>query len=526
MDVDVFLDDSYNVNTIINVRLKPNGKPEKVLKVNDFDLERNLNYKKAYEIDNSRKINLNTALLNKNDIWHKRHVFIQLYWFLDYHHSSEEIDTLNLVDGVCNAKVNNVFYSDGERRYSLFTSPVYNINRVINAFLKDKDNIELVGTKKRWMNLRQWIREACFFLLCFLMFFKLFLIKIKPVKKNNRLLAISRGYAHVSYFTNVMNEEEIVEEHYRWENLVKNLISMRFWQSLFRVVKITRKNIRFDNLNIEPHSKYSKSELLARFIQSLPMTLLYVNHIQVRKGQHVVSAELLTAHSSILYFFVKQDCNRLSIVQTVSLFKMNNFHFNYCDNFLFEDYSLYKWFSQKHDDPRNYRYEGNGYSVQNRIGRGLQKILYISQPSLKSEDVDFKIVSKVSKICAAKLQVRLHPRDTNDRYKTLGVYQGRSDLKIEDCDLVITRTSSIAVQSIYCDIPVVFCLFDDWSRNNSHYYIPRRYFGNAMDLNMLEDIILNYQTLTSAFAEYRRSFFRQNTMKDKESLRNFLNGYK
>lgn len=522
MDIDVFLDDSYDVNTIINVRLKPKGRPEEVLKVNDFDLERNLNYKKAFELDNAREIHLNTALLNKNDIWHKRQVFIQLYWLLDYHHSIEEIDTLNLVDGVCNAKVNNVFYSDGERSSSLFTSPVYNINRVVNAFLKDKENIRLIGTKKRWMNLRQWIREACFFLLCFLMFFKLFLIKIKPLKKNKGLLPISRGYAHVSYYTNVMNEEEIVEEQYGWVNVIKNLISIRFWKSLFRLIKTTRKNIRFDNLNIEPHSKYSKSELLAKFIQSLPMTLLYVNYVQVRKEQHVVSAELLTAHSSILYFFVKQDRNKLSILQTVSLFKTNNFHFNYCDYFLFESFSLFQWFYKKHNEPKNYLYEGTIHRIYHNVRTNLDKILFISQPSLKSQDIDFEILSNIVNLGKAKVEIRLHPRDASDRYKGLPVKQGR-DFKIEDYDAVVTRTSSMAVQAIYQNIPIVYCLFDDWSRKNDHYYIPKEYFGNAGDLKELNGILENYSELKMKFSEFRTQFFETNSGKDINNLRAYFN---
>ena len=522
MDIDVFVDDSYDVNTIINICLKPKCGPTEVIRVNDFDLERNVSYKMAFKRDQAREIRLNAVLINKNDIWHKRQVFIQLYWLLDYYNSIEEIDTLNLVDGVCNSKVNNVFYSDGERSFSLFTSPVYNINRVVNAFLKDKEKIRLIGTKIRWANWRQGMREVCFFLLCFLMFFKLFFIKIKPLKINNGLLPISRGYAHVSYYTNVISLEEIVEEKYGCVNVFKNVISIKFWKSLFRLVESALNNLKFDNLAIEPYSNYSKSELLAKFIQSLPMTLLYVYYVQFRKEQHVVSAELLTAHSSILYFFVKQDCNQLSVLQTVSLFKTNNFHFDYCDNFLFENHSLYKWFSHKHDHPVNYRYEGNGYAIKSRIGTGLNKILYISQPSQKSEDIDFKIVSKVSKIYGSKLQVRLHPRDTNDRYKIIGVDQGRSDLRIDDYDLVITRTSSMAVQAVYFDIPVVFCLFDDWSRNNSHYYIPTNYYGNAMDLNMLGEIIQNYQKLTSEYSEYRESFFSRNSMKDKESLRKYF----
>ena len=49
------------------------------------------------------------ALLNKNDIWHKRKVFIQLYWLLDSLNEEYTISEIHLKDGRCIAKVNNIF---------------------------------------------------------------------------------------------------------------------------------------------------------------------------------------------------------------------------------------------------------------------------------------------------------------------------------------------------------------------------------------------------------------------------------
>lgn len=522
MDIDIFLDDNFDVNTIINVRLKSDEKPENIIRVNDFDLEKNSSYKVAFDIDNNKDIGLNTAVLNKNDIWHKRQVFIQLYWLLDYYHSKEKINKLRLEDGICRSKVNNIFYSDGERNFSLFTSPVYNINRVVDSFLKDKNEIELIGNRKKWMTIKQTIREFCFFGLSFLMFFKLFLLKTTSLKKNNKcLIPISRGYAHVSYFANFIPEEEIIKEEYSFINILKNSFSLSFWKALTHLIRTSIRNIRFDHLEIEPNSKYSKSELLVKYIQSLPVTLLYLCHSKSEKNKHVISAELLTAHSSILYYFVKKNNSILSIVQTVSLFKTNNFHFNYCDHFLFESFSLYEWFYNKHDKPKNYLFEGNVYDIIENRRNNLNKILFISQPSLKSEDIDHKIVSKIVNLDVKQIDVRLHPRDSDDRYDNLKVKQSR-DLNIEDYDLIITRTSSMAVQAIYQNVPIIYCLFDDWSRKNDHYYIPKKYKGNAYSIDDLNLILNDYPNLLDNFSDFRNSFFKANSVKDSNNLKSFF----
>ena len=108
---------------------------------------------------------------------------------------------------------------------------------------------------------------------------------------------------------------------------------------------------------------------------------------------------------------------------------------------------------------------------------------------MKAIDLDYKIIQRVN--IDKKIDVRLHPRDSNNRYKGLYVQQGR-DFSVDKYDLIITRTSSMAVQAIYSNTPVVYCLFDDWSRNNSLYYITINYYGIAKNLNELNTILNNY----------------------------------
>ena len=520
MVVNIFLDSNIDVNTIIKLNFQlPNADIKQIL-VNDFDLEDNPNYIKAFRDDNTKDTGLCFALLNKNDIWHKRKVFIQLYWLLDSLNEEYTISEIQLKDGRCIAKVNNIFYSDGERNFSLLTSPIYNINRVVSAFVINNQKIKVTGKKMYFLPVKQFFRELSFVALSIMLFFKIFFLNIKIIKSSSsNTIAISRAYAHIVYFKKFIDSNLIISENYSIISLFRNIFSFRFWKILKYFLKISVKNLHVGNLSIEPHAKYSKLELITKYLQSSPMTLLYLANNIEKEKKHVISAELLTAHSAILYFFAIKTYSKLSIIQTVSLFKINNFYFNYCHNFLFENYSTYKWFFKKHKCQRNYKFEGNGYIIREKERVVLEKILYISQPSLKAIDLDYKIIQRVN--IDKKIDVRLHPRDSNNRYKGLYVQQGR-DFSVDKYDLIITRTSSMAVQAIYSNTPVVYCLFDDWSRNNSLYYITINYYGIAKNLNELNTILNNYDKLLMEFKKFREGFLNNNSKKDVFSLKKYL----
>ena len=153
-------------------------------------------------------------------------------------------------------------------------------------------------------------------------------------------------------------------------------------------------------------------------------------------------------------YFIIGIIIRLTITFNSLIVKKINFFF-LLFSFLFENYSTYKWFFKKHKCQRNYKFEGNGYIIREKERVVLEKILYISQPSLKAIDLDYKIIQRVN--IDKEIDVRLHPRDSNNRYKGLYVQQGR-DFSVDKYDLVITRTSSMAVQAIYSNTPVVYCL--------------------------------------------------------------------
>jgi len=521
MVVNISLDSNFDVNTIINVSYRIDNGDRKHFLVNDFDLDQNPKYVDAFLNDNKRDTALYLTLLNKNDIWHKRKVFLQLYWLLDLLIQKNNVSEIHLKDGLCKSRVNNVFYSDGERNFNLFVSPIYNINRVINAFVIDNPEVKIIGDKKYFLSLKQFFREISFFALSFIMFLKIFFLKVRLIKgSSSNVIAISRGYAHISYFNKFIESDQIILESYSITSLFKNVFSFSFWKALIYLLITSIKNIEMGRLEIEPHAKYSKLELLAKYIQSLPMTLMYLVNNKENLVKHVVSAELLTAHSAILYFFTKETNSKLSIIQTVSLFKTNNFYFNYCHYFLFESYSMYKWFSEKHDNPTNYLFEGNIYIKKDNQTISKNKILYISQPSLKSIDLDYKIVEKII-LMRENVDIRLHPRDSVKRYEGLNVNQSRL-LLIDEYDIIVTRTSSMAVQAIYLGLPIIFCLFDDWSMKNKHYYIPKKYFGNANNLNDIEIILNDYDRLCRTFTRFRNNFFLNNSEKDIKTLKQFF----
>ena len=425
---------------------------------------------------------------------------------------------ISIYDGICNCDNSNIFFSDGERNFNLFASSIYNVNQVVDSFRSRYPNIEKVGKNKHYLLIIQKIRKLSFIVLCVVYFFKIFFLSIPKKYVGNNVLAISRAYAHKSYFKKFINC--VISEKYSLLSFIRNMLSKDFWIIFFYIIKYSKQNLTTSNLKIEPNSNYFFYELLAKYIQSIPSTFLYLILNKKFKINHIVSGEILTAHSTILYFFTKMNNSKMSIVQTVSLFKDNNFYFNFCDHFLFDSFSMYKWFYKNHNEPKNYLFEGNNY-LSRDIQRGvLNRILYISQPSLKSIDSDFLIINSINNL-GHKIDIRLHPRDKSSRYNKLNLKTFREN-NLSDYDLIITRTSSMAVESIYLNIPVIFCLFDDWSINNKNYYIPDNYYGNCYKLDDLNSIIISYDKLKSEFNLFRSKFVEDNSGKNIENLKSFF----
>ena len=327
MVIEINISKIKDVNTIINLRLIKSNKILKTIRVNDYNLTKNLNYTDAFLKDNKQNNIFCLTRFHRNDIWHKRKVFIKLYWLLDELYLEYKFKQIYISDGICNSDNSNIFFSDGERNFNLFTSSIYNVNQVVDSLRFSYPNIEKVGKNKHYLLLIQKIRKLSFIVLCFVYFFKIFFLSIPKKYVGNNVLAISRAYAHKSYFEKFINY--VISEKYSLFSFISNVFSKDFWIIFFYIIKFSKQNLIISNLNIEPNSNYCFYELLAKYIQSIPSTFLYLILNKKLKINHIVSGEILTAHSTILYFFAKMNDSKMSIVQTVSLFKDNNFYFNY-----------------------------------------------------------------------------------------------------------------------------------------------------------------------------------------------------
>jgi hypothetical protein len=256
------------------------------------------------------------------------------------------------------------------------------------------------------------------------------------------------------------------------------------------------------------------------------------NFLKIELGECLSeSSFLFTAEMYTPYAFSAAKVARKYSLQSFQLQTTNMFvtiepDYIYCDYFFYNSKMLADEFN-KVSDKENAKYLGNFTSEKppkvllNTFS--LQKVMYFTQP-LTDEDIEKEIIQFLLGLKSEygfELYIKLHPRDKIDkltRFKTEldGIVHNESDFEdyMEDIDLAVLKTSSIASKIVLCGVPIIYCLFSEWARNGNLDYLDKSYLGSATNFKELKRGIENYEELVKDFKLYRDNYIKINDLEN------------
>lgn len=153
-------------------------------------------------------------------------------------------------------------------------------------------------------------------------------------------------------------------------------------------------------------------------------------------------------------------------------------------------------------------FEGTVYDVQQiRYSDRLSKIVFYTQPY--EPEVTSSIISELlqwQERVKGELIVKLHPRDSKSEYRGLDIEHliadehQTLDYLFHWADLTVTRTSSVAKESLSSGCPIQLCLWSDFDRTLRSDYIHEGLCKNYTSTNQNEFLYLlqNVEKLISA----------------------------
>ncbi len=371
--------------------------------------------------------------------------------------------------------------------------------------------------------------------------FKSFPFKKKNINFNYEVISLTRGTAHTHYMEPVLKEIDNSALFYfggLYRQNLRNNINFPTIDGVdflvnTDVVKSYLKCARllFSARRVEGNLTFLDFELplntiLPEMLVSWYDSMIYSQVLEIYfKGSSVpklvISNEMLTHYP----FAVQELSNRFSFsfiqIQAVSLTQIPIVKLIASDLFVFNnksDFELFNLFLNS---------EKIAYWGQNRVpkpitkSKSLNNIIFFTQPYENDNESNILLALK-SQLGNSynKLYIKLHPRDQRDKYKSLmapNVEIIESDINISHfekyADLCIIRTSSIAVDLMFCGLPTIFILNTPYDQQLEVEYILKNKVG----------IFMNIEDLISQIKE--GNILLENAIKYIEEYRN-LSGFK
>jgi hypothetical protein len=301
--------------------------------------------------------------------------------------------------------------------------------------------------------------------------------------KNKNKLKVLISEASFSPLSNRKYAKKMLIEH----DYIEGAASINnVFKVLFEILKSLKENknkyIHFFGININISS--IQFELL-NFIFNMRLFAINIkNHINKNNFfvDRIISFEILFP----FVFYIKNELQyEVYQLQTTALYNQPYANFIYGDKFSFLSLSSMKYFMKnKNDSDRaifieNLKY----YGVQTKKKPDkIKNFVFFTQPINKDDEKS--IINYLVDFTAKygyELSIKLHPRSKSSEYSQFHEYLIQSNYKdsievIQNADLVITRTSSIAYDSKYIGVPIIFFVNKQIMDMNLD-YIPRGYRG-------------------------------------------------
>lgn len=450
-----------------------------------------------------------------------------------------------------------VFEAEGERNSQFLYKKSYFISFYLDQFLKEQGFVNIIFKKKvsLYAKLSFLIRGPLVTIVKFLQLivYKFFTLKRKygdfDKTKSLNITVSTRGIVQSQFieglYDNAKNHmlvyvNESSTYPYRNLKLAKNTfenfyfaegyLSLSYlFKEFFNVIK---GYLRGNNTHVEEYRgvRVNVYDLmpevgvklfhLKTYAKSLANSInKFNNEIEQRK---IISFEMTPPFSH----FIK-EYTKMNVVQVQStLMSTEKFpDFVYSDRFYFNNQKVYEDFcrvnpsyAEKFDVLHNLKYLG--LKKESRKVK-FKNLVYFTQPIYFDEEED--LINYLKSFCDfnnMNFFIKLHPRSkTPDVAKEgIKVYDGsKSSQEIikEIADVVVTRNSSVGLDSWYLNVPVLFFV-DGTLNGDTMSYIPDDYLGVLNKRPSIKKLSSELQKITHDF--YEHPFQKETEVKEKSLI--------
>lgn len=236
---------------------------------------------------------------------------------------------------------------------------------------------------------------------------------------------------------------------------------------------------------------------------------------------NLLSLEMYTAFAYVTNSVGKENSLKTYQIQSTAMMSRLEPNFVYCDKFLLKTESEKKVFRKLYNSNKfdffgtfNDVFEFDYDLTKNKP----KNILFFSQPdNLELEKKLLIQILKISDEYEFKVSIKLHPRDSNDKFKEITnndvtVYDGYYNFTTykSNFDLAIVRTTSLSHDLILEGVPVIFCLFNDSDVNSPFLYLDKKFYGTIFNQDGFYRIFDNYQMFINKYRNYREKYLADN----------------
>lgn len=393
-----------------------------------------------------------------------------------------------------------------------------------------------------------------------LLVYKLFFFSFKVIKRKKdktldtrkyRYVVLSRAISHTEFVekfvktfkvdvllhvSNSISSKDTNTKYVKsnnFDNAIYNLNSVRLFHviiSFFEVSTAIIKVLFSKNVYLYLEGqKFNFSSALIEMLISYFDALVYKRSIETldfNPNSVLIISEMYTPQAYVVAKVARQKNLLSAQLQSFAMLLRKEPSFFYSDYFFTnneQNAKVLRSIYPEHKDKINFIGNLSVVEQDNKATKEikqLKKIVYFSQPLHNENKEEFSIINKLSnmeEIYGFELYVKLHPRETNEKYNKFPdlkfIDQGLTfNQYIEDVDLAVIRTTSIGQQLILNNIPTIFCLLSETAKNAKVDFIDHKFFGTIFKIEDLEAKILEKNVLIDAFSDFRSNYIKQNNL--------------
>ena len=301
----------------------------------------------------------------------------------------------------------------------------------------------------------------------------------------------------IAPFRNLRLAKKMNKLFYYCEGYVSFLFLLKsFYNTLIPYFNNKKEIVLFNSIEINSYDLIPDLGLFNLHMDTYAESVARLIHkLKKKSNKHIrkiISFEMLSPFARFLQEKIKIDTIQ---IQTVGLYGGEYPQFLYGSKFFFTnliDYNYHKkhnfYGNENIELLNNVKYMGCEKLARKKI---IQKITFFCQPIHVNDEIE--IIEFLKEFCQAndlEFKLKLHPRSDRLFYKQFNVLfcdaTSSSKEAIIDADLVVTRTSAIAYDAWFMNVPILFFVNGTLVEKNVS-FVPDDYVGTLKEIPEIDD---------------------------------------